>query len=388
MAIPKFNIPNLCGASPELNNALSKIADLKDSINVNINLDASAAAEALNSKLADVKAGLDGLAPDLPEIPNVNFQSELTSLVSDFNLSTPQGLLDFNLKKIELEGKFGDALTKAGKSFDSLISDATSAVSGGGDVCALAPNLELPAGVTAEQIKEGTAAVIEKAQGVKTALENAKDELPSKVEINKAVSAAKEAAKKIDDAVKSGTSYSTTTIKTNIITKTGKTTKATTSENAVTRNDNGSAVRATKSEDGITGQFLQNSILWYNPEELLKHGSQTLVDRFLKKNPKAILLPSDFPILELEHEPVEFTASLLVYWTIKQNKKGTGLVRKFAKSDPKDPDNLAHLNSSKAYVSPKKVDLDTKKGFSYIAVRLNYKYLNKTDARWSSNPEE
>ena len=131
MAIPKFNIPNLCGASPELNNALSKIADLKDSINVNINLDASAAAEALNSKLADVKAGLDGLAPDLPEIPNVNFQSELTSLVSDFDLSTPQGLLDFNLKKIELEGKFGDALTKAGKSFDSLISDATSAVSGG-----------------------------------------------------------------------------------------------------------------------------------------------------------------------------------------------------------------------------------------------------------------
>ena len=34
MAIPKFNIPNLCGASPELNNALSKIADLKDSKNV------------------------------------------------------------------------------------------------------------------------------------------------------------------------------------------------------------------------------------------------------------------------------------------------------------------------------------------------------------------
>tara|TARA_B100000963_G_C22581013_1_gene650841 strand:- start:228 stop:1622 length:1395 start_codon:yes stop_codon:yes gene_type:complete len=184
MAIPKFNIPNLCGASPELNNALSKIADLKDSINVNINLDASAAAEALNSKLADVKAGLDGLAPDLPEIPNVNFQSELTSLVSDFDISTPQGLLDFNLKKIELEGKFGDALTKAGKSFDSLISDATSAVSGGGDVCALAPNLELPAGVTAEEIKEGTAAAVEKAQGVKTALENAKDEAPSVIVAN------------------------------------------------------------------------------------------------------------------------------------------------------------------------------------------------------------
>ena len=202
MAIPKFNIPNLCGASPELNNALSKIADLKDSINVNINLDASAAAEALNSKLADVKAGLDGLAPDLPEIPNVNFQSELTSLVSDFDISTPQGLLDFNIKKIELEGKFGDALTKAGKSFDSLISDATSAVGGGGDVCALAPNLELPAGVTAEEIKEGTAAAVEKAQGVKTALENAKVEIPSEVKDNVSTVEVKETLKVAKEEVK------------------------------------------------------------------------------------------------------------------------------------------------------------------------------------------
>lgn len=216
MAIPKFNIPNLCGASPELNNALSKIADLKDSINVNINLDASAAAEALNSKLADVKAGLDGLAPDLPEIPNVNFQSELTSLVSDFDISTPQGLLDFNLKKIELEGKFGDALTKAGKSFDSLISDATSAVSGGGDVCALAPNLELPADVTAEQIKEGTAAAVEKAQGVKTALENAKEELPSEVKVNESVDIAREALKAAKEEKKNLVSLSSpnnTTVK-------------------------------------------------------------------------------------------------------------------------------------------------------------------------------
>ena len=216
MAIPKFNIPNLCGASPELNNALSKIADLKDSINVNINLNASAAADALNSKLADVKAGLDGLAPDLPAIPNVNFQSELTSLVSDFDLSTPQGLLDFNIKKIELEGKFGDALTKAGKSFDSLISDATSAVAGGGDVCALAPNLELPAGVTAEEIKEGTAAAVEKAQGVKTALENGKIEIPSEVKINDSVSIAREALKAAKEEKKNLVSLSSpnnTTVK-------------------------------------------------------------------------------------------------------------------------------------------------------------------------------
>ena len=177
MAIPKFNIPNLCGASPELNNALSKISDLKDSINVNIDLDASAAAEALNSKLADVKAGLDGLAPDLPEIPNLNFQSELTSLISDINISTPQGLLEYNAKFNDLQDKFGDALKKAGKDFTSLVSDATASIGGGGDVCAIAPNLELPTGGSADD-------VLEKAAGVKTALENAKDELPSFIQVN------------------------------------------------------------------------------------------------------------------------------------------------------------------------------------------------------------
>ena len=52
MAIPKFNIPNLCGASPELNNALSKIADLKDSINVNINQ------QRLSAKTTSMKARL------------------------------------------------------------------------------------------------------------------------------------------------------------------------------------------------------------------------------------------------------------------------------------------------------------------------------------------
>ena len=125
MAIPKFNIPNSCGASPELNNALSKIADLKDSINVNINLDASAAAEALNSKLADVKAGLDGLAPDLPEIPNVNFQSEITSLINNIDRGTVEGLSAYNAKVAQLQADFGEVLKEKGLELDKLISESS-----------------------------------------------------------------------------------------------------------------------------------------------------------------------------------------------------------------------------------------------------------------------
>ena len=157
-----FNIPNLCGASEELNAASSKIADLEAQIASQIDAVASAAASAIDTALADVKAGLDGLAVDIPATPNVNFQAELTSLVSDFNLSTPQGILQYTSKLAQLEDQFGDALTKAGKSLDSVIADATAAISGGGDVCAVAPNLELPA--------DGE--VVEKAQAVKTATDN------------------------------------------------------------------------------------------------------------------------------------------------------------------------------------------------------------------------
>ena len=154
-----FNIPNLCGASEELNAASSKIADLEAQIASQIDAVASAAASAIDTALADVKAGLDGLAVDIPATPNVNFQAELTSLVSDFNLSTPQGILQYTSKLAQLEDQFGDALTKAGKSLDSVIADATAAISGGGDVCAAAPNLELPA----------NGEVVEKSQAVKTA---------------------------------------------------------------------------------------------------------------------------------------------------------------------------------------------------------------------------
>ena len=154
-----FNIPNLCGASEELNAASSKIADLEAQIASQIDAVASAAAASIDTALADVKAGLDGLAVDIPATPNVNFQAELTSLVSDFNLSTPQGILQYTSKLAQLEDQFGDALTKAGKSLDSVIADATAAISGGGDVCAVAPNLELPA----------NGEVVEKSQAVKTA---------------------------------------------------------------------------------------------------------------------------------------------------------------------------------------------------------------------------
>ena len=223
-----FSVPNLCGASAELNAASSKIADLEANITSQIDAVASEAAAAVNTALADVKAGLDGLALDLPSLPSINFQSELTSLVSDFNLTTPQGIAQYTSKLAELEKDFGDTLTKAGKSLDSLITDATAAVSGGGDLCAIAPNLELPA---------AGGDVVEKAQGVKTALKNAADEVESTVTVNASVETKKTALKAKAESVKTGEVF----VKADpikdvepVVTKIGKTVKVTTPTKSTT----------------------------------------------------------------------------------------------------------------------------------------------------------
>ena len=109
-----FTIPNLCGASPELNLASTKIADLENEILSKINASPSESAGSVSTFLADVKDGLDGLAIDLPEVPNVNFQAELTSLINDIDKTTIEGLAAFNNKLAELEKDFGDTLKEKG----------------------------------------------------------------------------------------------------------------------------------------------------------------------------------------------------------------------------------------------------------------------------------
>ena len=154
-----FKTPNLCGANPELNNALSKLDDLKNEISSKLDSTASEAAAAFETGLADVKAGLDGLAIDLPEIPPINFQSELTGLINDIDRTTIQGIAAFNAKLATLELDFGDTLKEKGLTLDSLITESTTKLSGGGNICDLVPNIDIPAGnsgtgITIEEVEE------------------------------------------------------------------------------------------------------------------------------------------------------------------------------------------------------------------------------------------
>ena len=100
------NIPNLCGANPNLNGALSKIAELKDKLVSNIDVDASALKEELEGGLDELKSAFDKLEAELPEAPAVNLQAEVTSLINDIDKTTPTGIGAFNAKLATLKLKF------------------------------------------------------------------------------------------------------------------------------------------------------------------------------------------------------------------------------------------------------------------------------------------
>jgi hypothetical protein len=142
-----FNTPNLCGANQSLNNILSAQDNMKKTLKSSITggLDASALATAVGANLDTLKANITGLLPELPTIPDINLQSELTSL-----LALPVGSAQYLSKLASLRTQFGDALSLQGFDFDSLIPDL---VSGEIDVCSSVPNLSLPSGAGSPILK-------------------------------------------------------------------------------------------------------------------------------------------------------------------------------------------------------------------------------------------
>ena len=120
-----FKTPNLCGANESLNTALSKIDDIKAEIESKLDSAASEAAAAFETAQADIKAGLDALAVDLPAAPPVNLQSEITSLINDVDRTTVEGIQTFNAKFAQLQQDFGGVLEKKGLDLDELITEGT-----------------------------------------------------------------------------------------------------------------------------------------------------------------------------------------------------------------------------------------------------------------------
>ena len=219
----------LCGANLNFDAITSASTDLKDSLKSKLGgsgtfTSASDLTSLVDGKVSTLTAQVTELLPTLPTVPPLSFQSELTALAG-INLSSPQGVLDYQSKLSSITENFGSALSGAGFSLDdlvaqaaptlsaatgalsgaldpsasasSLINDAiseassvasslSSVVSGGTsfDVCKDCPNFEIESGAT-EAIQKAQNSVLAQAEG---AIEKIAD-IETNVDFNADISA-------------------------------------------------------------------------------------------------------------------------------------------------------------------------------------------------------
>jgi len=154
--MPDITTPNLAGANEAFNDLVKKIDIVKDDVLAGLEVDASALASTLSTDLTSLTSELRDFMPELPALPDINLQSQLSSL-SGLDVGSSQ----YNTLLGSITENFGTALTSAGSSLDSLVSDAASAVAGGDTLSGIVPNMELPAlggdvKLLADAIKQAT----------------------------------------------------------------------------------------------------------------------------------------------------------------------------------------------------------------------------------------
>ena len=164
-----FKTADICGASPNLNSVLEKMDSLKTSLSSSLTVSPSSLTSTLSSKVGELSSSLSGMIPELPSVPDVSLQAELTSL-SNINISTPTGLLDYRSKLDSITNQFGDSLTNAGVSLDNLVSQVAPAIPSlpgapSIDPCSVVPNFKLPDGAT-EAVESAAETLMADAPGI------------------------------------------------------------------------------------------------------------------------------------------------------------------------------------------------------------------------------
>ena len=163
--VEKFNIPNLAGASAKLNDIQSKVNDTLNNVISNIDADASTAASALTSNITDVQSKVKSLVPEMPALPNINLQSQLSSLSS-----LTAGLPQHTELLTKITSDFGSALTSSGLSLDTLVSKASSAFGSSTSLSGLVPNFEKAADGLSEPFEKAMATLLPEVGAIKEEL--------------------------------------------------------------------------------------------------------------------------------------------------------------------------------------------------------------------------
>ena len=148
--------PNLAGTSESFDDFEAALNAIANDMFAGLEVDASTLASTLSADLTSLTTELRDFVPELPALPDINLQSQLSSL-SELDVGSGQ----YNTLLSSITDSFGTAVTAAGSSLDSLVSDASSAVAGGNTLSGIVPNMELPAlggdvKLLADAIKQAT----------------------------------------------------------------------------------------------------------------------------------------------------------------------------------------------------------------------------------------
>ena len=135
----------LCGANLNFDAITESAGDLKASLKSKLGgagtfTSASDLTSLVDGKVSALTAQVSGLLPELPSVPPLSFQSELTSL-ANFDRTTVTGLLDYQSKLSSITDNFGSALSGGGFDLDDLVSKATPALSSATDALSSASEI-------------------------------------------------------------------------------------------------------------------------------------------------------------------------------------------------------------------------------------------------------
>jgi hypothetical protein len=214
----------LAGVNEKFNNILKKVDSVADTMKAQIQGDASTAAAAIGGDLSALTGELRNLIPQGLELPNINLQSQLSSLSSISDPTQAANLLS------SITSSFGTELSASGFNLDTLVSNAKSAIAGGTSLSFSIPNFEKPA--------DGVSAAFQKAVAVKIPDKDTVKETVATFVENTKLTAAKSAASSSVISVSStppteDTKQIKITEKSTNVTQQGITSKVTTSKDAV-----------------------------------------------------------------------------------------------------------------------------------------------------------
>ena len=144
-----FTTANLPGANASFNTARDKFSTIKDTLKSNMEVDATSLTSTLQSDLLDFGDKLKTMIPELPDLPDINLQAELTSLQELAGKARIDALAS-------LESKFGSGLSTQGVELDDLVNKANDAFASGEKISGAIPNFTIPAagGDVIEKAKE------------------------------------------------------------------------------------------------------------------------------------------------------------------------------------------------------------------------------------------